>query len=382
MLYANDGGSAAGYADVSITNSLFTSAFTAGLASVGNTRQGMFSNVYVGFCTAHDNPGYNKPSNWSGSGIVLGNTNVGTIEYCLAHDNGSASFHAGGGPCGIWTYESAQVTIQFCEVFNQRTLGSGDGCAFDIDGGSSGCIVQYCYGHDNDGAGVLMSSFTGQSQDVIGNIVRFNILQNNARRDEAELSTYFVSNQNYFYHNTCYTRTNPPNGRLAVNSVLACVSVGAFGHDTKGIPQFFNNVFYVDDGATHFYIDADVPGTPAFCNNAYWSGSGTFSGSWNGTSFTTLAAFQTATSQEKRNGAVEGIFADPALAAPGLGTAISDPQNMAHLVPQYDPAASSPLRRAALDITSDYGLAVGAIDFHRKALSTGAALTLGAVQLG
>ena len=101
----------------------------------------------------------------------------------MAYDNGARQQQAttGGGPCGIWTYNSNNITIQYNESYGN--LGDRvDGDGFDMDGGTTNCILQYNYSHDNDGAGYLQAQFP-DAQEHSGDIIRYNISQNDGRKN-------------------------------------------------------------------------------------------------------------------------------------------------------------------------------------------------------
>jgi len=372
----------AGYANVCITNVVATGAFTGGILSYGTVSssvRAMHRNVYIGNCTAFGNPGYAKPSNHSGNGIVLGNVDGGTIEYSTARGNGAQSYHRGGGPAGIWTYESNAVVIQYCEVYDQRTLGTQDGCGFDLDGGTTNCVVQYCYAHDCDGAGVLLSSYQGQSRPVGANTVRYNVLQNNARTNEAEIHVYLVAATNQIYNNTVYTRKSPANGRTATNGNLACVGAGYLGESTATVPVYRNNVLYAEDGVP-FVRFGTAGSAVSFQGNAYWSSSGLFAVRWNGGSYQSLASWRASTAQETLSRAPVGIFADPRFLAPGTGSATGDA--MTTTLHAYDVQAGSPLIDAALNLRTRFGIDPGATDFHRRSTPRGAGYDIGACESG
>jgi len=91
----------------------------------------------------------------SGSGIVLGGTDGGVIEWSTAHDNG----WLGNAGVGIWTYASTKVLIQHNESYNNRTTGDADGGGFGLDGGVTHSIMQYNFSHGNDGAGYLLCQY-------------------------------------------------------------------------------------------------------------------------------------------------------------------------------------------------------------------------------
>src|SRR6185436_921799 len=118
----------------------------------------------------------------SGSGIIVGDTDVATIERSVAWNNGKNCNYTNGGPIGIWAWDSNAVTIQYNESYSNQTGSSSlDGGGFDLDGGVTNSIMQYNYSHDNDGAGYLLYQFNG-ARPFGNNTVRYNISQNDARQ--------------------------------------------------------------------------------------------------------------------------------------------------------------------------------------------------------
>src|SRR3954465_9858311 len=192
----------AGFRDVRVTNASLH----------GNARTGLFAyaqlpnshrQIYVGHVRAFDSPGVPGSTSNSGSGIVLASVDGGTVERSVAYNNGRLCTSVGG-PVGIWTYDSTRVTIQYNESFANRTGASWDGGGFDLDQNVSNSIVQYNYSHDNDGAGYLLAqSIAGDAHH--GNVVRFNISQNDGRRNSyagIEVWGRVVSAE--IYNNTVY----------------------------------------------------------------------------------------------------------------------------------------------------------------------------------
>ena len=57
-----------------------------------------------------------------------------------------------------------------------------DGGGFDIDGGCEFCVLQYNYSHDNDGPGLMVYTYPYASFRDRGNIVRYNLSENDSRR--------------------------------------------------------------------------------------------------------------------------------------------------------------------------------------------------------
>lgn len=119
--------------------------------------------VYVGYCTAENNPGcYKITDNHSGSGILLAHVSQATVEYCEAMNNGWAMPREGNGPVGIWAFEADHVTIQYCYAHDNKTSAKGkDGGGFDLDGGITNCILQYNLSMNNEGAGYGLFQYAG-----------------------------------------------------------------------------------------------------------------------------------------------------------------------------------------------------------------------------
>lgn len=150
-----------GFDSVKITNSIFHDNGLAGLWVNGpwseslNLIKIVHRNVYVGHCKSYDNHGRpDYKDNWSGSGILVAATDSGLVEYCESYNNGKDNACTSAGPVGIWCDDSRNVIIQYSiSHHNRGGTGKKDGGGFDIDGGSSNCIIQNCDSYDNEGAG-------------------------------------------------------------------------------------------------------------------------------------------------------------------------------------------------------------------------------------
>lgn len=85
-----------------------------------------------------------KTNSATGSGIIIGSTDVALVEYSVAHHNGEFNAHFGGGPYGIWTAYSNAVILQYNIAFNNSNGGTNtDGGGFDIDGGCTNSVCIY-----------------------------------------------------------------------------------------------------------------------------------------------------------------------------------------------------------------------------------------------
>lgn len=114
--------------------------------------------------------------NKSGSGIVLGGVQSGTVEYCFASENTGR-----GGGVAIWAYDCNKVTFRNCIACGTRTEGK-DGGGFDLDGGCVECVVEKCLSYDNHGPGYMHCDYP-KAGLTRGNIIRSCISINDGRRD-------------------------------------------------------------------------------------------------------------------------------------------------------------------------------------------------------
>ena len=141
------------------------------------------ANVHVTHSTVYRNLGIRGSDANTGSGIELQSVAGGLIDYNIAHDNGGVGKKSvGGGPVAIWSWDSDSIAIRFNEAYRQLTGDAGDGDGFDLDGGSSNCVVEYNYSHDNVGDGYLVTQFD-TARKFVHNIFRYNVSENDNRQD-------------------------------------------------------------------------------------------------------------------------------------------------------------------------------------------------------
>ncbi len=186
----------------------------AGIGVEGNYANKLGSkNIRITNCQAINNPG--DPSNLnnhSGNGIVAGHCTNLLIDHCKATNNGWDMPRIGNGPVGIWAYEADSITIQHCLSYcNKTSSGAADGGGFDLDGGVTHSVVEYCLSYNNQGSGYCIFQYWGASP-WHDNVFRFNISIDDGLVSDSRAGTYVWnssgdSTQFYncdFYNNTIY----------------------------------------------------------------------------------------------------------------------------------------------------------------------------------
>ncbi len=354
------GGVSSGFRDVSIEDCVSCSNRTGGISLYGQYATAN-SNVVVRGCSAHGNLGDPAAGSHTGSGIVLGAVIDGLIEECAAYGNGRRCVTVGG-PVGIWTYQSTRVTIQLCEAYSNKAVNA-DGGGFDLDGGCQDCMIQYCYSHDNDGAGYLLAQYSG-ARSFADNTVRYNISQNDGRRQDGYGGIHFWSSgssggiqDTLVYGNTVYSDVGPAvrfqntsgqtgtrlcNNLLVTSNDMALVS----GNPTTGVALFQGNGY----GAMGVFSVAG---------------------------HASLAAWRAASGQEMENSTPVGVAADPLLEQPGHGGTIGDPYRLSTLS-AYRLQLRSPMIDAGLDVGVLLGTNPGSRDYYGHAIPGGSAYDIGA----
>ncbi|MGB8352430.1 MAG: hypothetical protein WCD79_00930 [Chthoniobacteraceae bacterium] len=278
------------------------------------------------------------------NGILADGVNGGLLQYNIVHDCGGNTTTCGG-PGGIWTYNSNNVTIQFNEVYQMKPLNFTGGCdwaAYDLDGKTTNCVVQYNYSHDNFGPGLL--AYVDGTWGP--NTLRYNISENddsgNSDGGPISIGGTTVSGTIQIYNNTIYdgsTQTTT-NGHSPV--------YGPYNSGTWGAGSMIkNNIFYVTNKNKYgqvsvIYFPYQPQTNLTLDNNVYYVTAASPIWRWGGTNYTTFAAYQTATGFDAHS-----LTTDPKLLAPGTSGTLSWTPSLAN-GPQPGPAGyvlqnSSPL---------------------------------------
>ncbi|MDQ3238233.1 MAG: right-handed parallel beta-helix repeat-containing protein [Actinomycetota bacterium] len=362
-------GTKSGFTDVRIVNVSAHDNADAGIQTYGYsspTATGWaHANVYVGHCLAYANKGIANKGTNSGSGIVLGDVSGGTIERSVAHHNGENNNYNGGGPIGIWIWDSNRVTIQHNESYSNKTR-TIDGGGFDLDGGVTNSVMQYNYSHDNAGAGYLLYQYDG-ARPFHGNVVRYNISQNDGRANLGGIHAGGGIADSEIYNNTVYIGPRA-NGSLPPAAKAA---------GTRNV-HFRNNLFNTTGGAPLVETPSVQSGL-RFQGNGYWSGGGAFRIKDRSATYDNIGAWRGATGQEKIGTANTGFRNDPRFFSPGGGGTVGDADRLSTLT-AYQTKSGSPLIDAGLNLKSRFSLDPGAVDFAGSGTPQGAGYDVGAYE--
>lgn len=310
--------------------------------------QNGFTGIYVSGtsqritdCQAISNNGdVTVTNNWSGSGILADNASYVTIEYCMAASNGAHQPWTGNGPVGIWCWNADHISIRHCiSHHNMRGSGNADGGGFDLDGGTTDSVIEYCYSYDNAGAGYLLYNFNWQSIPHRNNTVRYCISENDRLGGFAPGSSGLPV-ENLSIHNNVAFNTN---GSIVIRQ---------YGGTMTNV-ALRNNIFATSGtlavGSYSFILQG----------NCYYSTAGLYSFGSYGSNF---ANWANGTGKEKVNGQIVGMSRNPNLLDLGNGAMMTDPRLFTTLR-SYSPASGfSPVINAGLDLQALFGINPGTID--------------------
>lgn len=261
------------------------------VASPGNTPIGQ--NITIENSTAYT---------VAGDGILMTMVQNGTIQNSVAHNSGACS-SCGSTPSGLWEWYCQNCTLQYNESYSNHTWGSSDGGAFDIDNYNSNNTLQYNYGHNNDG--YCLAVFGDHGFTPVNDVFRYNVCADNEQKSSSssdEMDLWQTASTNVqLYNNTFYF--NPANARPFLQQTTS----GASG-------LFKNNIVY----ATQPNL-LETTGSFVFDNNIYYVSTGsTPTFKHNGTSYTGLSAYQSATGQDPHSLSSNPLLNNPTYTATGV----------------------------------------------------------------
>jgi hypothetical protein len=327
-------------------------------------------NIYIGSVQAYNNYGLTNNNN-AESGIVVGAVNGGTIENCVAYNNGVY----GDNGYGFYAYTGNNLVFQFNESYanHTRLFDGGGGFAWISDVVNS--KFQYNYSHNNDGPGYRIEH-DDTTFGTTNNTVRYNISENDVRKTGAaavDIFGHVVSTE--VYNNTIFLggATNPVPSVVRVYTTNGLAAVQSL--------HFRNNIFQTtNDYAVQVNVSTNQLATATdllFQDNAYYSSGAGFYMVWSNVLYTSLAAWQSATGQEKIGGFAIGFNVDPRLSNPGFGGTNGFGNSLTNVV-AYRLQAGSPLIDDGLGLLAFFGINPGTRDFYSNSIPQGAGFDVGA----
>jgi Right handed beta helix region len=232
----------------------------AGIAVEGAEGKKQSRDLRILWCRADDNPGDpTNLTNHSGNGIVAGHCTHLLIDHCSATNNGWDMPRIGNGPVGIWCYEADSVTIQHCLAYRNKTsVGGADGGGFDLDGGVTNSVIQYCLSYGNQGSGYCIFQYWGASP-WYHNVIRWNISEDDGLVSDSRAGVYVWNSSNdaaQFYDCAVYNNT-------IYNSKQAAISYSTTSARKRFV--FYNNIFVGKDSLIRGDKGVDV-----FKGNDWW----------------------------------------------------------------------------------------------------------------
>lgn len=260
-------------------------------------------NVTITYCSVTNCPGKAAATNWTGSGIIIAESHTGLIENCYAKSNGTASTNSSG-PVGIWTADSYGVVIRYNASISNRRASGNDGGGYDIDAGCINCTIEYNYSADNYGPGQMMYSYDdpGYIDATTNCIIRYNISYNDATSNFGSL---FAQNDGSGNWSGCAIHNNV---FIQKGTNLKTVQLGG-GADT--IVDIMDNIFWAENGSK-LIVDAGSPLSGVrLRGNLYYAPGVTNIITWAAVTYTTIAAWRTASGQETSGATDTSKVGDP-----------------------------------------------------------------------
>jgi hypothetical protein len=278
---------------------------SAGITVEGRASKKDSKDIRIAYCRAENNPGDpTRLDNHSGNGIVVGHCTNVVIDHCTATNNGWDMPRIGNGPVGIWAYEADSVTIEYCLSYHNKTSkGGADGAGFDLDGGVTNSVIQYCFSYGNQGCGYSIFQYWGASP-WHDNVFRYNISENDGTVSDSRAGIHVWNSSGdatQFYNCKVY-------GNIIYNSKVAALS---FSEKSKNNGfDFYHNIFV---GKDSLIKGIDSVGKCKFIGNDWWS----IKGGFNIHGIKSFKKWAIQSGQEQQDGKIVGLNKRPKFKRPG-----------------------------------------------------------------
>lgn len=339
ILATTTGGNTARYNNVSVTdNVIHDSVFHA----VASREEGSaelarnFDNIYIARNEAYNIQGIANTTEGGGFVLFVSDCTNSIIEYNYVHDSGQTTLKVAGGPAGIFPYYCDNTIVRNNIVTRIYRPAGIDGSGIDNDFGNTGGIFEYNYVYETQGDCYLNLSS--------GATFRFNVCVHGGL-DSGSISGFRNQAQTTFHNNTLIC-------------IATCIS------DTADAgSKYYNNIIY----ATSSQLFSISGTTNTLQGNLYYTTQGThFNGSYNGTTYTSLATFQASTTNEASG---RGYNVDPNLFDQTSINRQTDYNTFNTALVQYRPNYGSTALKHGLNLLTTFSKNPGTIDFNLLSLT-------------
>ena len=305
-------------------------------------------NIEIRYCMAENNPG--DPTifdNHSGNGIIVSQCTNVKIAFCTATNNGWDMPRIGNGPVGIWAWDADSVTIEHCLSYRNKTSKGGeDGGGFDLDGGITNSVIQYCLSYENEGSGIGLFQYD-KAGPWENNTIRYNISINDGNVSSAKAGIYIWSANKTYKLRNCKVYNN-----TIYNSKNAAISYAPYTVSEDFV--FYNNILA---GKKEIILGNDIAGK--YLGNCLWS----FADGFNINQIKDLNTWRTIKQQETLNEVPTGLNVDPGFTDLSI-ISITD----AKTLPAFQSAkvVNQLLVNGGINIHQLFDLQTGEKDFNAK----------------
>lgn len=306
--------------------------------------QQLGSNITVQNSTVHD---------VYGSGMVINGLNNGLMQNNVVYNSGLCTDYDCG--TGLWEWCCHSCIIQNNESYSNHTALLYDGGDFDIDHANIANILQYNYGHDSDGYCINI----GAGYVSTNSIVRYNVCSNNGRNGK-------IQPQGEVLVGSSVSGVQVYNNTISANPAISSAAFLTQAPPSTDQRIFENNIIY---NAVPQMIQT-VPGY-TLDYNIYWTTNPSSPAwLWNGTTYNSLSAYQSASGQDGHSLFIDPMLNNPTYHSPGRPAS------------PFTLQAGSPARGAGTNVCLGIsGCSVGTQDFFGNPLPmTGTGYDIGADQ--
>lgn len=279
------GAATLGFADVYVRDACIHNNTLDGVNVYGAQQGYSHTNVIFEDVHAFSNPGNPAYTDGNtGSGIIVSGVDGAVLNRCRAYWNGAGNGCAGGGPVGLWAWNSNAVVIKNCWSYeNYSGLTNKDGGGFDLDGGTVNSIMHDNCSLRNAGPGYMVYQFASDRRNS------GNVIANNTSIDDGGTTHFSI----LVGSETPFTVT----GTLVHGNRVKLSQHGTGNHAAVFLMSqtldttVSGNYLQANDGAMLVIVGSGA--TATFCGNAYVT-NGPFVVYVGSTGYDSLAAWQEA----------------------------------------------------------------------------------------